>query len=149
MQTSTRIKIFAWVIVFIQFLLISFLMYHAELNRRFDQLICLITGLLIAFWALFESRKSKLGILPIPLDTSTLIKSGPYKYIRHPISSGILVFFLPNLWFFDSIYQPAGYVLLLFCLLYKIRFEEIMLKKRYPDYSDYSKHTYRLIMFIF
>ena len=80
---------------------------------------------------------------PRPDEKSKLITSGVYKYIRHPIYSGIILI-LTGI----SVYSlnfPRGLLTLLLLILfyYKSRYEEELLLLRYPEYRDYMKHTGR------
>jgi len=50
-----------------------------------------IAGIIISLASIFILNKN-LSRFPTPKQDATLIKSGIYKYIRHPIYSGILFF---------------------------------------------------------
>lgn len=80
-----------------------------------------------------------------------LIKSGPYKYIRHPGYSGLLLAFIGL-----SLSLQLFSALLIMIMLnivtvgLRIRFEEKLIEKTCgQEYCDYKRKTKRLIPFIF
>lgn len=78
-----------------------------------------------------------------------LIRRGPYRYVRHPIYSGIIlgaagsfVALLPTL-------QGAACVLLIAAgLRLKSLREEELLATRFPDYAQYKREVKALIPFV-
>jgi protein-S-isoprenylcysteine O-methyltransferase Ste14 len=86
---------------------------------------------------------------PHPKDNATLVQSGPYRFVRHPIYSGlILVAFAWSLIVGGSL--TALYSLALAALLdTKCRYEERWLTAKFPDYRDYQKRVRKLIPFIY
>ena len=82
--------------------------------------------------------------------TSQLVKSGIYRYIRHPLYSSLLLL----AWgiFFKSISWPAGLLALAataFLFLTARADEAECLHFFGPDYKEYMQHTRRFIPFIF
>jgi protein-S-isoprenylcysteine O-methyltransferase Ste14 len=78
-----------------------------------------------------------------------LIQRGPYRLVRHPIYSGLLLMILGTAVLAG---QVSGFLALLFCFCgfwIKLRQEEILLSKRLPGYSEYKAHTKALVPFLF
>jgi protein-S-isoprenylcysteine O-methyltransferase Ste14 len=82
---------------------------------------------------------------PIPSKNAQLVTGGLYKYVKHPIYSGLILVafgltitggFFPHAIFF---------ALLLLLLNYKARFEESLLTATYAGYAEYSKKTGRFV----
>jgi protein-S-isoprenylcysteine O-methyltransferase Ste14 len=82
---------------------------------------------------------------PIPGKNAQLVTDGLYRFVKHPIYSGLILVgfgltiaggFFPHVLFF---------VALLFLLNYKASFEEALLAKTYAGYADYSKKTGRFV----
>jgi protein-S-isoprenylcysteine O-methyltransferase Ste14 len=78
---------------------------------------------------------------PIPKDDAVLVRRGFYKFMRHPIYTGLMAFAL-------GVGLDAGpaphmlFVLGLFTLLYfKARWEETLLLVKYPEYKSYMTKT--------
>ena len=104
-------------------------------------------GLFLLLMALF-GLKSNLTPFPSPKSNATLIQSGLYKYIRHPIYTGI-IFAALGLGFYDESAWKICTALVLWLLFYfKSRYEEKQLIKSFPQYLSYRKTTGRFIPFI-
>jgi len=97
-------------------------------------------GLLIILLA-FLSLRGVIQIEPEPKAEGHLVSSGIYKYIRHPIYTGMVILvcglFLRRPALFITI---ASAVVIVF-LIVKSRFEEQLLQQKYANYADYKKHT--------
>jgi protein-S-isoprenylcysteine O-methyltransferase Ste14 len=82
---------------------------------------------------------------PIPGKNAVLVTDGLYKFVKHPIYSGLIVAafgltitggFFPHVIFF---------IALVLLLNYKASFEEKLLASTYEGYAEYSKKTGRFI----
>lgn len=87
--------------------------------------------------------------LPYPSRTTTIVKTGIYSIIRHPIYSSLILLFTGY-----TIYWPAYFSLILcVCLIYffvqKVKVEEQYLKEKFNDYGDYCLKTKKLFPFIY
>ncbi len=79
-----------------------------------------------------------------------LITTGPYRWVRHPIYASIIIFFMASLISFPYLKTIIGVILIFVGLLTRMLLEEKSLKKIYKEeYEIYSKHTKRIIPFIF
>lgn len=87
--------------------------------------------------------------LPFPKDNATLVDSGPYRWVRHPIYGGvILMAFGWGLWVHG--WLTLCYAFLLFIFLdIKSRREERWLRDKFPRYAAYQKRVRKLIPFIY
>jgi len=101
-------------------------------------------GFLFILLALLQLN-TNLSPFPKPKDNATLITSGVYKYVRHPIYSGILIalFFLAL--YLSSPFKIFIVLLLVLLFWYKSKYEEEQLCLKYPDYSKYRQHTGRFL----
>ncbi|QED37327.1 isoprenylcysteine carboxylmethyltransferase family protein [Antarcticibacterium arcticum] len=105
-------------------------------------LILALGGLMIIIISLLQLNKN-LTIFPSPKKEGELVTSGLFKYMRHPIYSGILI-----ATFFFALYSQSGYRLVIFLLLailfyYKSQYEERALIKKFPQYESYRAGTGR------
>lgn len=79
-----------------------------------------------------------------------LITTGPFRWVRHPIYASIIIFFMASLISFPYLKTIIGVILIFVGLLTRMLLEEKSLKKIYKEeYEIYSKHTKRIIPFIF
>ncbi len=93
--------------------------------------------LLVSFAALGNS----LTALPLPKPRGTLVTTGLYAHVRHPIYSGLLLLSLGVV--LDAGWWPQLVVALMLFLLLRIKaqFEESLLRKAYPKYVAYAAKT--------
>ena len=104
-----------------------------------------MAGLGVGLWALAAMRRSRLRIRPEPHPESVLIKHGPYRWVRHPMYTAVLL--VAGGWVG---YAPTGGrvlagAALVVVLLLKIRREEQLLAEKFPDYAAYRTTTWRLL----
>lgn len=82
-------------------------------------------------------------------DKQQLVTSGIYKYIRHPIYSGLLLMFIGSELIVQS-YLILLYLFIVFAAYIQAGWEERLLVKHFGnEYSSYMKRTKRFIPFIF
>jgi len=77
-----------------------------------------------------------------------LIQRGPYRLIRHPIYSGLLLMVLGTA---ILVGRVSGFFALLMCFCafwVKARQEELLLTKHLPGYPEYMAHTKALVPFV-
>ena len=104
-------------------------------------------GLAIILIALLQLNKN-LTPFPTPKSNSNLIKVGLYKYARHPIYSGIILSTIFFGCYHQSVWKIAIGFLLFFLFLFKSKYEEGMLAKKFFDYADYQRQTFRFFPFL-
>lgn len=90
-----------------------------------------------------------LTALPRPRENARLVQSGPYRIVRHPIYSGLIMM----VWGWAACNQDwllivyAVVTLVFFDL--KSRREERWLKERFPEYAAYQSRVRKLIPFVY
>jgi len=112
-------------------------------------LIIQIFGIALGIWGILIMRVSDFNIQP-EVKSSSLITTGPYKWIRNPMYVAVILFYLPIVIKHFKWINSLVFMALLITLLLKIKSEEEFLLERFgKDYSDYKKETKRFIPFIF
>jgi protein-S-isoprenylcysteine O-methyltransferase Ste14 len=86
--------------------------------------------------------------LPHPRDGASLVETGVYARVRHPIYGGLIVAATGWGLLTASVVTIALAVLLAGFFQLKSRREEIWLVERFPDYVAYRERTRRLIPWI-
>ena len=86
---------------------------------------------------------------PVPLEHAKLMTRGIYKYLRHPIYSGLLLLTFGWTLAAGSVMKWVLWLVLLVLLIQKLKFEEQLLRAKFAGYAAYSQNTKRLIPFIF
>jgi protein-S-isoprenylcysteine O-methyltransferase Ste14 len=78
-----------------------------------------------------------------------LITSGPYRYIRHPVYSAIVIFTIAGVAANLSLVNIILGLVVVSGMIIRALCEERLLHSQYPEYAEYSKHTWRMIPFVF
>ncbi|HKN83731.1 MAG TPA: methyltransferase [Pyrinomonadaceae bacterium] len=78
-----------------------------------------------------------------------LVRTGPYRYIRHPIYTAACLFGWAGILVHLSLASLAWGVLLFLGALIRMLAEERLVKQRYSEYVEYSKVTSRMIPHVF
>ncbi len=87
--------------------------------------------------------------LPYPRDGATLVDTGPYALVCHPMYGGGLVLAFGWALCVRS-WLTVAYALVLFVFLdLKSRREEKWLREKFPAYCDYQRRVRRLIPYIY
>ncbi|MBA4240585.1 MAG: isoprenylcysteine carboxylmethyltransferase family protein [Sphingobacteriaceae bacterium] len=101
-----------------------------------------ILGFLIVVIAILQLNKN-LTPFPTPKENGVLINTGLYKYVRHPIYSGIFLAAIGIAFYMGSYWQLAISFILLILFYYKSKYEESLLIEKYQEYENYIKVTRR------
>lgn len=140
-----------WALVGAQFGLLAALVVipPGELWQR-GALSLTVAGVLVGFGVvvvLFAGLRlgSSLTPLPIPKEDGELATGGVYRYVRHPIYSGVLLSALGLVVFGASLTHLLGWFLLFVVLSVKASGEEKMLAQKYSTYEGYSRATGRFV----
>ena len=106
-----------------------------------------VIGVGFAIWARFHLGRNW-SVQPAVKEQHELITSGPYKYVRHPIYTGILLLEFATA-LTGNIFGIGMFIV--FCLIFvpRIDKEEKIMLELFPDkYSAYQVKTKRLIPFV-
>lgn len=110
--------------------------------------VLLAAGLLLAFRGVVDLRDA-LTPLPHPRDGASLVDTGSYGLVRHPIYGGIIVGAAGYGLLMASPLTLAGAAVLLGFFRLKSAREELWLEARYPGYAAYRARTRRLVPFVY
>jgi protein-S-isoprenylcysteine O-methyltransferase Ste14 len=83
--------------------------------------------------------------LPTPIDHAVLRVDGLYRWVRHPIYSGIMALVVGVSLRSANIAVVAASLCLIGWFMLKARWEEQHLARRYPDYAAYADRTPRFV----
>ncbi len=109
----------------------------------------MFAGAMLGAWTLWFNRPGNFDIRPQVKPSAKLILTGPYRYLRHPMYSMVLlgsaglVLFHPALWLWLALAA-------LFAVLYvKAMLEERSLGAKFPEYANYAKRVRRFVPYVF
>jgi protein-S-isoprenylcysteine O-methyltransferase Ste14 len=114
----------------------------------FAGLALIAAGAAISVAAVFHLGRN-LTPLPHPKDDATLIESGLYGWVRHPIYCGLILAAFGWALFVQGALTLLWALVLLVFFDIKSRREEAWLLARFPAYADYRRRVRKLIPFIY
>lgn len=137
------------ILVIIQLICIALILLTGRLvPRSFPLQIVFVLALSLGIWALWIINFKNFRLTPnFPKDTR-LVAKGPYKIIRHPMYSCLLLTTLMIVLDDLSIIRIAIWIILFIDLYIKLVYEEKLIIDRNTDYLIYKRGTKRLIPFI-
>ena len=137
------------ILVIIQLICIALILLTGRLvPRSFPLQIIFVLALSLGIWALWIINFKNFRLTPnFPKDTR-LVAKGPYKIIRHPMYSCLLLTTLMIVLDDLSIIRIAIWIILFIDLYIKLVYEEKLIIDRNSDYLIYKRGTKRLIPFI-
>jgi protein-S-isoprenylcysteine O-methyltransferase Ste14 len=106
-------------------------------------------GLAMLVWTLRHNRPGNFNILSVVRSGATLVESGPYRFVRHPMYTSTLLVMagvVANAPDWPRVLLWFGCV---GALRLKSAHEEKMLCRRFPAYGSYRKGKKRLIPFLY
>ena len=105
-------------------------------------------GGLLAFGGLV-SLGTNLTAVPHPKENASLVQTGAYRFVRHPIYSGIILGAFGYGLLVNGTFT-LGYALILFLFFdIKSRKEELWLAQKYDGYSAYQMQVRKLVPFLY
>lgn len=107
-----------------------------------------ILGGIIIVLALLQLNKN-LSPFPTPKNNTTLLQNGLYKYMRHPIYTGIILFFIGDSVYQNSFYKLGISLLLVVLFHFKTNYEEQRLEQKFPDYKLYKSKTTKFFPWVY
>jgi protein-S-isoprenylcysteine O-methyltransferase len=113
-------------------------------------LVAIVAGLIIRAYAIVTLRHFFTVNVTVR-DDHRLIRSGPYRFVRHPSYTGSLLSFyglalaVENVWAATILIVPITVAFLI-----RIRVEEAVLRNAFPsEYPEYERSTSRLVPFLY
>jgi len=108
----------------------------------------LAVGGVVGLWAIQVMGLRQVKVFPEVASRGKLIILGPYRWIRHPMYTSVLLVTLAWTLGNSLTYRIILWVGLLITLLIKLQYEERLLIERFPEYEAYRRQTKRLIPFV-
>ena len=102
----------------------------------------------LMFWARSTFGRRSFHLTAQPTEGG-LVTTGPYKFVRHPIYSAVLLFAWAGLLGNFSLINLCFDLVLLAGTFARIFCEEHLVRIQYPEYDQYAEKTKRLVPFLF
>ncbi len=109
--------------------------------------VLLLAGLAVAL-ASYRSLGKNFRVYAAPRRSGTLVTSGIYGWLRHPMYTGVIILFAGYITLWGSLLSIPFW--LAFSALYVIKTvkEEAILASRFPEYEDYRARTWKFIPYV-
>jgi protein-S-isoprenylcysteine O-methyltransferase Ste14 len=107
------------------------------------------TSLALLAWTLLHNRLGNFNIRPLPKTYGSLVTSGPYRWIRHPMYTAVLLGGAALALMADPAPGWAVWAGLALLLFVKSTFEERWMREQHPAYRDYAAQSKRFVPLIF
>jgi protein-S-isoprenylcysteine O-methyltransferase Ste14 len=105
-------------------------------------------GLGVAIWSRWRLGRNWSGNVTVKQD-HTLVRSGPYGIVRHPIYSGLLLAVAGTALAIGQWRGVLALALALLAFIVKLRLEERVMGDAFTEYRRYRGETWALIPFVY
>jgi protein-S-isoprenylcysteine O-methyltransferase Ste14 len=100
-----------------------------------------VLGVAIAIWARLSLGRNWSGVVTLK-DQHELVGTGPYRWIRHPIYTGLLLAAFGTAMIQGHLRGWLGFLILLAMFYYKARREEKFLRQEFgPGFEEHARRT--------
>ncbi len=138
-----------WLLVAAQFLLVAILiLLQPSARAHFSSLVFHVSGIALGLWAVFSMGRGNLNVSPAVRENATLVQRGPYRMIRHPMYTALLLFMLSYVIAEVTTLSLQVWCGLLLVLIVKSLYEESLLTQRFPSYVEYKQRTWRFVPYV-
>lgn len=130
-------------IVATQIILTLFLIFDSDEIALIHTFICLffyLFGLLLFWWSIFTAKKLDFAFSD---QVGSIIKNGPFSYVRHPFYLSYLFVWAGSTFLFNSIFLWITLIYLLAFYLISAKAEEKVISnsKHSKEYHQYSQNV--------
>jgi protein-S-isoprenylcysteine O-methyltransferase Ste14 len=101
-----------------------------------------------ALWIFTHNRVGNFNIRPEIRKNAKLIVTGPYKFVRHPMYSSLILFMVGVVLHWFSFTNLVFLFIMIFALSLKAFREEKLWHTNDNSYAEYKKHTTMIIPYI-
>lgn len=106
-------------------------------------------AVLLGVWTLAYNRLGNFNIHPAPKAAGHLVTGGPYRLMRHPMYSTVLLGAGALAWLAQPVAGALAWCALFLVLLIKAQMEERWLCEHHADYAAYCKQIKRFVPWLF
>src|ERR1017187_3897576 len=103
----------------------------------------------LGVWGPAPKRAGNFNIRPEPKASGRLVTGGPYRFMRNPMYSALLLFAAAEVVAYGDMWKIACWFALALVLLAKAMLEERGLRAHFPGYTEYAKRVRRFIPGVF
>ena len=147
---SMKKHFFSLILVVVQFGAIAFYLLSGPIfSEQLPFLILQFLAFAIAVWGIIAMGITKVSVFPTPAENAQLAVKGPYRVIRHPMYTGIVLMAGAMLAGYYTHLRLVVFLILCANQIIKLLWEEKMMIEKIPAYKEYMARTWRLLPFVF
>lgn len=125
------------------------LLFQSSFRLLIPGSVFAIFGLLGAIWARAYLGKNW-SAYPTYKEHQELVTTGPYRFVRHPIYTSIMLMYIGTILYYGSLFISVMFVIVAVCFILRAKKEEeIMIKLFGRQYIGYMKRTKTWIPWIY
>lgn len=128
--------------------LLVFIVAVGGWNARIAGSVLMLGGFGLGAWAVATMGVVNVSPLPEVRAGASLIRRGPYRRLRHPMYTAILMIAAGQIANHPGLRMIIPAVALAVVLVVKVRREERFLGQAFADYAAYREQTWGLVPFI-
>jgi protein-S-isoprenylcysteine O-methyltransferase Ste14 len=118
-------------------------------TRYWVAVVLVVAGLSFSVWARRTLGRNWSATVSVKVDHE-LVQTGPYRRIRHPIYTGLLLAVFGSGLAAGRLYGIAAFLLVALALWWRLRVEERWMAAEFGQrYEDYRHSSWALIPFVF
>ncbi len=110
--------------------------------------LCLL-GAVLGVLTLCFNKIGNFSVYPEIKHQARLITIGPYKYIRHPMYTSLIIMMCGIALYNYHGLNAVGVLLVVVAVINKANMEEKLLLMRFPDYANYQKISHRFLPYLY
>jgi protein-S-isoprenylcysteine O-methyltransferase Ste14 len=110
--------------------------------------LAIVASLALGVFILAHNRLGNFNIRPEPKASGQLITTGPYRLIRHPMYSALLLAMAGFVSAEQSGFKLGLWIALALVLFTKARIEEQLMSEKFADYLAYCERSKQFIPFV-
>ena len=120
---------------------------HTEATAWTGAVLCIV-GLAFTIWARATLGRNWSAAVTLK-ESHELIDRGPYRLVRHPIYTGLMIMFFATVIALGHLAGIIGALLVFVSFWIKLGDEEKLMLKQFPEqYAAYQQHVKRIIPFV-
>lgn len=108
-----------------------------------------VASFALAAWTLWHNRPGNFNIRPMPKASGTLVTTGPYRWIRHPMYTSLLLGTAALVCVSDLFIGSLTWSTLAIVLVLKANTEERWMQDRHTGYAAYMRQSKRFLPWLF
>lgn len=112
-------------------------------------LVLCALGSILGVLTLCYNKIGNFSVYPEIKKQAILITTGPYRYVRHPMYTSLIIMMIGIALYNYHWLNVVGVVMVVGAVINKANSEEKLLLMKFPEYANYQQKTLRFLPYIF